>query len=61
MIAALSSAFSAFESSLCNRERSPLAARTEFVAHKTKKLNMSIRAGMRHLDQLRLPLAILSD
>ena len=58
MIAALSSAFSAFESCVCNRERSPLAARNELVAHKIRKLNMSIRAGMRHLDRLRLPLSI---
>jgi hypothetical protein len=47
MIAALSPASSASESSVRNRERSLLAARNELVAHKTRKLNMSIRAGMR--------------
>jgi hypothetical protein len=44
MIAALSPASSAFESRLCNPETSPLAARNELVAHKIRKLNMSIRA-----------------
>jgi hypothetical protein len=58
MIAALSPASSAFESCACNRETSLLAARNELVAHKTRKLNMSIRAEMRHLDQLGLPVSI---
>src|SRR5580765_8161899 len=58
MIAALSSASSAFESCACNCETSSLAARNELAAHKTRKLTMSIRAEMRHLDQLRLPLSI---
>jgi hypothetical protein len=65
MIAALSLASSAFESCVCNRERSLLAARNELVAHKRKlnmkKLNMNIRDGMRHLDQLWLLFATLSD
>jgi hypothetical protein len=43
---------------VCNRETSLLAARNELVAHKTRKLNMSIRTEMRHLDQLGLPLSI---
>ncbi len=41
-----------------NRETSLLAARNEIVAHRTRKLNMSIRAEMRDLDQLGLPVSI---
>src|SRR5207249_172219 len=58
MIAALSSASSAFESCACNRETSLLAARNGLAAHKTRKLNTSIRAEMHHLGHLRLAFSI---